>query len=474
VPRSTTGRILILCALLSALPVLSSASSAAPPPTQPAAECSLRRIKVLDLETAQSIALAHNPDINAARMRIDQARSRIRQAVAAWHPRIDLTTSGVRQRLSDTSYRDFKHIATLLGKSAEQTGEEYSAGLEATWTLFDGFYRSFNEQRSRYEEQTAQAALRNSHRLLAGAVAEAFLNAQLAQANADIARANQTFYIQELHDAQNRFDVGAGPWNDILNIKVQINAAATEFIRAHREYEAASYGLAALMGLPAATLPEQVRLQTLDQLPDSAIRVQENTDELLAEAARQRPDLQALKTQVRLREASVGMAKAPLYPAVRVAGSIEGNRENDPGIRDEHISRTVGMEMRWNLYAGGADRARIIEAEQARREAGYLLAGQQNEVAAEVRGHLARLAAAEEQVRLQRETVQLVEENRDLAKNAYAAGEDSLVRLNEAQRDLVATHARLAQALASRRLQHQRLLAAIGRNLPPGTPEEQP
>ena len=75
------------------------------------------------------------------------------------------------------------------------------------------------------------------------------------------------------------------------------------------------------------------------------------------------------------------------------------------------------------------------------------------------------LAAAEEQVRLQRDTVQLVQENRDLAKNEYEAGESSLVRLNEAQRDLTTTHGRLAQALVSSQLQRQRLLAAAGRNL---------
>ena len=159
------------------------------------------------------------------------------------------------------------------------------------------------------------------------------------------------------------------------------------------------------------------------------------------------------------------MAKAPFYPRVQAVGAVEGAREGDPGLDDENFGNTVGVQMAWNLYAGGADRARLAEARQARREAAYTLAGLRNEVAGEIRRDLALLASAAEQVRLQRETVALVEENRQLAQNEYEAGESPLIRLNEAQRDLVATYGRLALALAARDLAAQRLLAATGRNL---------
>ena len=81
------------------------------------------------------------------------------------------------------------------------------------------------------------------------------LNAQLKQTNIDIAQADKTFYLRQLEDAQNRYDVGAGPWGDVLNIKVQVNSAETSLILAKREFEAAGYGLAALMGISDATLP---------------------------------------------------------------------------------------------------------------------------------------------------------------------------------------------------------------------------
>ncbi len=424
----------------------------------------LSQIKTLDLRTAQSIALAGNPDIDAARMRIEQARARVRQATAAWWPSLDLSASGTQQRLSDTSYQYNQALATLYGSSTDQTVETYGTGLQATWVLFDGFYRTFKEQQAAYDEQSTAAALVDSRRLLVTAVAEAFLNAQLAQTNIDISQADQAFYLRQLEDAQNRYDVGAGPWGDVLNIKVQLNSAKTSLMLNQREFEAAGYGLAALMGLADAQFPRQIRLEPLNKKTVTK-GPSAPTETLIKEAMAQRPDIRRLEMIVKQAEASTGLAKAPFYPKLQIAGAVEGAREDDPGFSSDDIGSTIALNMSWNLYAGGGDKARLIEAEQAKREAAYTLAGLRNSVAAEVRQDIALLAAAQEQVALQRDTVKLVEENRDLAKNEYEAGESSLVRLNEAQRDLTTTYGRLAQALVSYQRALHRLLSATGRNL---------
>ncbi|NLX18198.1 MAG: TolC family protein [Desulfobulbus sp.] len=424
----------------------------------------LSAIKVLDLKTAQTLALAGNPDMSAALARIEQARARVQQAVAAWWPSLDVSASAVRQRLSDRAYEKNRFLAQQSGVSVDQSESVYQSGVEATWLLFDGFYRTFKEEQARYDEQATGADMTDSQRLLVAATAEAFLNAQLAQTFIDISRADETFYIQQLEDAQNRFKIGAGPWGDVLNIRVQVNSAKNSLIQSQREFEAAGYGLAALLGLPDAAFPSHLRLAVLDQNAVTPT-VTKSPEVLIEEALTRRPDIRRLEMVVKQAEASMGMSRAPLYPKVRLAGSVQGAREGSAGLSSQDFGSTVGMNMSWNLYAGGADKARMIEAEEAKREAVYTLAGLRNAVASEIRQDLAMLAAAEEQLLLQRETVKLVEENRDLAKNEYEAGESPLIWLNEAQRDLVATHSRLAQALVACQLAEQRLLAATGRNL---------
>ena len=424
----------------------------------------LGKMKALDLKTAQTIALAANPDMAAAQARIEQARARVRQAAAAWWPSLDVSGSGSRQHLSGSSYQYNRGLAALIGGTVDQSTDVYRSTIQITWLLFDGLYRDFREQQAMYGEQAANAGLADSRRLLVTAVAEAFLNAQLAQTYIDINRADETFYRQQLQDAQNRFKVGAGPWGDVLNIRVQVNSARTGLIRSQQEFEAAGYGLAALLGLPDATFPAHVRLASLDKETVMAGQ-QENTETLIREALAIRPDIRRWEMVVKQAEAGTGMAKASFYPKLQLGGAVEGMREGNARLTNDDFGNTVGVNMSWNLYAGGAGKARLAEAEQARREAMLTLAGLRNTVAAEIRQALALLAASQEQVRLQRETVKLVEENRDLAKNEYEAGEAPLIRLNEAQRDLVATRGRLAQALAGYHLARQRLLAATGRNL---------
>jgi outer membrane protein TolC len=59
---------------------------------------------------------------------------------------------------------------------------------------------------------------------------------------------------------------------------------------------------------------------------------------------------------------------------------------------------------------------------------------------------VARVLAAQEQLRLQRRNAQLVLQTRDLVEKEYAEGQASLVRLTQAQRDLVQAQSQLAQA----------------------------
>ncbi len=392
------------------------------------AQADLSTIEVLDLETAQRVALTGNPDMAAAMSRVEQARARVNQALAAWWPSLDLSWSGSRTRQSDSVYEQNQALANLYGRSIDRTTDQSSAGLQATWTLFDGFFRSFSQQQAEYNELTVAAARKDSQRLLVNAVAEAFLNAQLAQTNVDIARADETFYLSQLRDAQ------------------------------------AGYGLAALLGVPDASFPQELRLAELDK-DFTVSEMKEDPQTLINEALAVRPDIQQLEMLKKESEAGSGQAEAPFYPKVQLVGAVNGARQGDVAITGDDLGNMVGINVAWNLFSGGADKARLFEAQQKEREVAYNLASLRNNVAAEVRQDLALLAAAEEQVRLQRESVELVKENRELAKNEYEAGEASLVRLNEAQRDLNTTFSRLAQALVGYHQARHQLLSATGRNL---------
>ena len=111
-----------------------------------------------------------------------------------------------------------------------------------------------------------------------------------------------------------------------------------------------------------------------------------------------------------------------------------------------------------------AERA-LREAEERVKEAEKNLVSKKISVRSDVLTALAELKAAQEQVALQRSNADLVKQNRDLVEKEYAAGQVSLVRLNEAQRDLITAQSRLASALVSMRLSWENLKASTAENL---------
>jgi len=420
-------------------------------------------ITVLDLQTAQRMSLEENPGIAAARARFEQARARVAQATGAWWPSIDLSGQAMRTRRSDIAYESAQQFDVMSGQSTDRNIESSTASLQGTWVLFDGFFRSFLQDQMEFGEKSFDAARLDSQRRLVSAVAEAFLNAQLTQTKVKIAAADKEFYEKQLVDAENRFNAGAGAWGDVLNIRVQLNSALTSLMLEKRRFEAAKYGLAALLGVTNATFPESLHLAELDR--DCTTVVDQDAQKLIDEALAARPDLNRLSFQVQEAEAATGKAKAPFWPKIQLAGALNGSNQDSYSLQEDNFGNYIALNASWNLFSGGTDRAKLFEARQKKREAVYNLADQRNTVVSEVRQYIALLAAAAEQVRLQRESVILVEENRKLARSEYDAGASSLVRLNEAQRDLTTTYSRLAQALVSYHLARERLLAATGRNL---------
>jgi outer membrane protein len=72
-------------------------------------------------------------------------------------------------------------------------------------------------------------------------------------------------------------------------------------------------------------------------------------------------------------------------------------------------------------------------------------------VSSDIRSSAASVAMAQTQVALQRENVELVQRTRDMVEKEYNAGQESLVRLNEAQRDVTTARSNLALALVALR-----------------------
>ena len=416
---------------------------------------------VLDLETAQQIALAENPTLAAAAERIEQALQQKEQARSLYFPRLDLDGGAGWSRLSEST------VAGEAGQGSlqlDRNQERYQLSLGGSWVLFDGFARKFTNLIAEYGVQGSGLALRDGQRILLQLVAESYYNSHLFGYSIQIAEADMAFNEQQLQEAQIRYEQGAGPLSNVLNFRVQINRAKTDLLVAQRDYEVSLYTLATLLGYESGRLPAEVELAELEMI-DAAAAVSPPFDELVLKAGQYRPDLLQLQLQLQQREAEVGRARAAYYPTIGVQGALSGEGSEDILLEEDDFGASIGLSLSYNLYRGGGDKARILESEAQRRETQRLYQDLKNQVTKEVRQARADLTLAQQQLELQRETTELVEQTRDLVRDGYNAGQESLVRLNEAQRDLVRTQSNLALALVGLYRFRFSLLTATGESV---------
>jgi len=428
----------------------------------------LNQIKVIDLKTAQRIALATNPSLAAARERVQQARERVYQARSTYFPRLDALASSERAWLSDNSRQSALQTARFFNPTAtvDDTAARFQAGLAATWTLFDGFERKFSYSAARFGEQETKGARLDAQRLLLASVASSYYAAQLAREDIEIAVADETFNRRQAEEAEARRRMGTGSLSDLLNFQIGVNAAKSRLNSAKRVNNVAMIGLAALMGVREAKFPKQIELARLESETQMELALP-NSKLLIDFALNHRPDIIRSAYAQKRASSEVEVAKSKFYPVIDVFGTVDGNRTGDAGFEGDDFGGAVGLNLSYNIFAGGLNRSQLLEARRRLSEVKLNSENTAIQVASEVNGALSDLELSQDELKLQRTNASLVQQNRDLVEKEYQAGQTSLVRLNEAQRDLIAAQGRLALALVSLRQSWENLRASTAEILVP-------
>lgn len=438
----------------------------------------------LDLQTAQKIALGQNPSLKAVTERIEQARQKVKQTLAQYYPQIIANYTASHTELSDSAIRRSQNAVwhqssntisqsilrstvgtstdiissipweTILeswisayqsSKGVPESQNNYALNFIIRYTLFDGFARKYSVALAKLGEQATQESQQEAVRMLLSAVANSFYAVQLAEENLRIAEADKFFNERLLYEARVRQELGAGSLSDVLNFEVRLRSAESQIISAQQNREIARISLAGVMGLNTGVLPEYVKLTPLKTEAEEDWQ-NPGVDDLLSYALQNRPDLKMLTLVIQQSEAQVGQSRSTLYPQVGLSLSRSATRTVDSEFRADDFATTVSVDVSYNLFSGGRNRALRAEAKAKLREAEQNYYAGRIDVITEVQSAIQDLKSAQEQLRLQRETAEYVKKNRDLVEQEYKAGQTSLVRLNEAQRDLIEAEGRLASA----------------------------
>ncbi|NQZ58487.1 MAG: TolC family protein [Lentisphaeraceae bacterium] len=382
----------------------------------------------LNLINAKQMALAANPDMEAAGQRIKRAKAIVEQANAAYFPTLRAQVGALHQHLTPQS--------SLRGGEAF---ESYNAGISASWLVYDGLVRRHRHLAASYGQLSANELYKNTRRLLCDAVAAAYYQSVLAHKqmniNLELKKINEEF----LADSQAKFSGGTASRSDVNNFLVNVNNSHIAHLDSQNAFATAKLVLAELLGLPAADttnfVPAYNKVKPAVPPLITALR----------QAVEQRPDLKSLQADILALEAEVKQAKGQYLPKITLDANAALSSLNDSHFGDNDRESNVGVNVSWDLFSGGSTAAQMKQKQAEKQTQLAALKSTWNEIYSQIRQQRLSLINTLNKLAVQKNSVELNKSIYDDTKEVYNSGASTITRVNEVLTNY--TVARLNQAL---------------------------
>src|SRR5215470_6207350 len=261
-------------------------------------------------------AVAGNLDLKIAAARIREARAAARIAASAALPQIAVEGSYARVSRSD-AVPPFKGAPAEGSSFGPRDQNVFQAGFDATWEIdvFGGVRR--DKERALAEAQAAEESRRDVLVTLLADVARNYVELRAAQQQILILDATVRSEQDTLGLTRARQEAGLGTELDVARAQGLLSTNAALRPALERSERQALYRLGVLLGGPPGALVSELEAPAPIPSADGAL-----PPTLPSELLSRRPDLRRAERTLAAATASVGVARADLFPRFLIAGNI--------------------------------------------------------------------------------------------------------------------------------------------------------
>jgi outer membrane protein len=415
----------------------------------------------LSLKQAVALALQKNGSIEAAAAGVEAAGARIRQARSGFLPKVNYSESV--QRGNNPVY-----VFGSLLTQHQFTERNFDIGSLNRPDFLNNFQSQVSVMQPVWDARQTRTAVRQAEigkqmageddrrtrmQVIAGVV-RAYYGAVLASQALGVAEEAVRSAEADLKRGQAIRQAGMSTDADVLSIKVHLAGATEQKIRRRNDLEVARAALNDALGLPLDTPHDlTTKLEPAD-LPGSPALDYER------QALENRPEARMVKQSAALADTGREAARSAFLPQVFVQGVFEADRQRfyDRG----GANWFAGATLRWNLYNGGADQARVAETMAQARRAAAELGHTENALRLQVRSAYLDLASAQERVGVAQSAVAMAEESLRITRNRFEAGLTTVTELLRSETAMVEVRTRRLAAIHDRRVAEAALELAAG------------
>jgi outer membrane protein TolC len=415
----------------------------------------------LTLHEAVQIALGKHPAMEVTASRTRAAESRIRNAHAGYLPKLNYSESWAR---SDNPVFVFSSLLTQHQFTAENFGlgplnrpgflNNFQSQVVADHTVYDWGAAKAQVRAAELGRSMSLEQERGTKMELIARVVRSYYGAVLADASLNAAREAAKSADADAQRAETVRQAGMSTDADVLSIRVHLAAVREQEIRRGYDVRVALASLNEAMGLPLDTNHILSGELTPGKLAGGAAGAYEQS------AAQNRPELRHSELAVQTAEHQTAAAKAALLPQFGVRGAFEANRQDF--VNKGGANWLVAASMRWNLFDGFANRARVSEAKASADAARAQQRQASQGVKLEVFRAWADARAAEERLAVAAAAVSHAEESLRITKDRYQAGLANVTDLLRNETALLDVRTRRLAAIHDQRIAIAHLELAAG------------
>lgn len=416
----------------------------------------LAQARTITLEEAIQIARSGNVDVVQARNNIGSADASVRAAYGDYLPSLGATAGWNWSQSSRTQ----NQLIDIPGVGLTETQQEFfgasdqwSTGVNASYTLFDGLRREANLSGSKSRLTVAEKSSERTCQAIVYQVISEYLNILRTEQLVKVSAENLKRDERQLERITESSRVGALPLADVYRQQSQVANDELDLITTQNNHDKAKADLAALIGLDpsveyvyrdatvTAHLDSASAAATLAQYRDLAA--------LTGRALQSRPDLEAARAGLESASSDVSAANGSYWPSLGLSGGY-GNfsADADQLALTRNYNLNAGVNMRWNLFDGFSRELAVEQAKVQERNAEVQLEQAKKEVAVEVRKALLDLEAAKKSWDVSEKALRSASEDRRIAEERYNLGAGTLLDLLVANATFVNSQAARVNAIA--------------------------
>lgn len=413
--------------------------------------------KPITLEQAIKLAFKNNKDIEEAKIQVERSQDVLKEQQAARFPTLDL---GSALNFNDAAFLDgntAQLVDILVEQGATQEEAEDSIGgisgsftdrsltfnsdLTLNYTIFDSGNRKANIRTAEKQLRTTELDLEVISEQTRLDTASDYYDLQDSDAQVKIEDAAVEDAQQTLKDAQLLEKAGLGTRFDVLRAEVELAQAQQRLSTAIANQNIARRQLAETL-----SVDHESDLSTADAIEEAG-NWELSLTESIVKAFKNRAELGQLLLQKEIGEEQRTIALSQNRPAIAASAQYQVSDDFEGDELDLTDNYTLGLNLQWQLFDGGAARAGARQAEKDIELAETQFGDQRNEIRFAVEQAFFGLESNRDNIGTASKEVDLAEESLRLARLRFQAGVGTQTDVIEAQTQLTTARGNLLSSI---------------------------